>query len=90
MKPIGMKQESYKRYQNDGFTEEEIANIWEMTLVTREQMKLRIGKESREITSSTYKRVEKRLNQEINRRMGIKERKWVNGRTQNVCKDNNW
>jgi len=75
MKPIGMKQESYKRYQNDGFTEEEIANIWEMTLVTREQMKLRIGKESREITSSTYKRVEKRLNQEINRRMGIKERK---------------
>ena len=75
MKPIGMKQESYKRYQNDGFTEEKIANIWEMTLVTREQMKLRIGKESREITSSTYKRVEKRLNQEINRRMGIKERK---------------
>lgn len=72
MKPIGMKQESYNRYQDDGFTEEEIANIWEMTLVTREQMKLRIGKEPREITSSTYKRVEKRLNQEINRRMGIK------------------
>ncbi len=72
MKPIGMKQESYNRYQDDGFTEEEIVNIWEMTLAAREKMKLRVGKESREITSSTYKRVEKRLNQEINRIMGIK------------------
>ena len=72
MKPIGMKQESYNRYQDDGFTEEEIAKIWEMTLAAREKMKLRVGKESREITSSTYKRVEKRLNQEIKQRMGIK------------------
>ena len=72
MKPIGMKQESYNRYQDDGFTEEEIADIWKTTLITREQMKLRIGKEPREITSSTYKRAEKRLNQEINIRMGIK------------------
>ena len=72
MKPIGMKEDSYKRYKEDGFTEKEIVNIWETTLATREQMKLRIGKEPREITSSTYKRVEKRLNQEINRIMGIK------------------
>ena len=63
MKPEGMKDEIYKRYQADGFTEEEIENIWKDTLYFR--AKLAENKPDREITSSTYERAQKRLSKEV-------------------------
>ena len=65
MKPDGMRQEIYERYQADGFTEEDIKRIWKDTLYFRAKAKERQGKEPREITSSTYKRAEKRLHKEV-------------------------
>ena len=64
MKPLGMKQGIYERYQSDGFTEPEIEGIWRDTLVMRGLMAKRQGQEQREITCSTYKRAQKRLNKE--------------------------
>ena len=74
MKPDGMKEETYKRYQSDDFSEEEIGEIWKNTLITRARMAKERAedKEPREITSSTYKRAQKRLNKQINDRFGIK------------------
>lgn len=74
MKPIGMTEEVYIRYQNDGFTQEEIEKIWEQTLKTREQMKLNLNKETREITSSTYERSQRKLNQKTNDWFGLNRR----------------
>lgn len=74
MKPIGMTDEVYIRYQNDGFTQEEIEKIWQQTLKTREQMKLNLNKEPREITSSTYEIAQKKLNQKVNDWFGLNRR----------------
>lgn len=69
-KPTGMQQEVYERYILDGFTQLEIEKIWQDTLLTRSRMKEK--SEPREITSSTYERAQKRLNQEIKNMFGIK------------------
>ena len=69
-----MTEEVYIRYQNDGFTQEEIEKIWEQTLKTREQMKLNLNKEAREITSSTYERSQRKLNQKTNHWFGLNRR----------------
>ncbi len=73
MKPNGMKEEIYKRYQSDGFSEEEIGIIWDITLATRAKMakKLAEDREPREITSSTYERAQKRLEKDVLRNMGV-------------------
>ena len=73
LKPDGMKEETYKRYQSDGFSELEIEKIWENTLITRARMaKERAeGREPREITSSTYERAQKRLEKDVLRNMGV-------------------
>ena len=63
MKPEGMKEEIYKRYQIDGFTEDEIQEIWQHTLYFRS--KLAENNPEREITSSTYERAQKRLSKEV-------------------------
>lgn len=63
MKPEGMQEHIYKMYQSDGFTEEEISKIWQDTLYFRQKMAEK--REEREITSSTYKRAQKKLNQEV-------------------------
>ena len=63
MKPEGMREEIYKRYQSDGFTEDEIAEIWQHTLYFR--AKLAENNPEREITSSTYERAQKRLSKEV-------------------------
>lgn len=67
MKPEGMEDHIYKRYQTDGFNEFEIAKIWENTLYFRNKMAERLSgdKEPREITSSTYIRAEKKLTQNV-------------------------
>lgn len=74
MKPIGMTDEVYKRYQNDGFTQDEIEKIWQRTLKTREQMKLNLNREPREITSSTYERAQNKLNKKVNDWFGLNRR----------------
>ena len=63
MKPDGMKEEIYKRYQSDCFTEDEIEKIWQHTLYFR--AKLAENKPDREITSSTYEVAQKRLSKEV-------------------------
>lgn len=63
MKPEGMQQDIYERYQADGFTESEIEKIWQDTLYFRGKMAEK--REEREITSSTYERAQKKLNQEV-------------------------
>lgn len=70
-KPLGMTDEVYLRYIDDGFNQQEIERIWEQTLKTREQMRLNLNKESREITSSTYEKAQKRLTQKVNNMFGI-------------------
>lgn len=37
-KPNGMSQESYDRYKSQGFSDAEIAGIWEQTIATRARM----------------------------------------------------
>lgn len=74
MKPIGMTDEVYERYQDDGFTQEEIEKIWQQTLKTREQMKLNLNKEPREITSSTYEIAQKKLNKKVSDWFGLNRR----------------
>ena len=63
MKPEGMRQDIYERYQKDGFSESDIERIWQDTLYFRSKMAEK--KEAREITSSTYERAQKKLNQEV-------------------------
>lgn len=63
MKPEEMSEESYKRYQSDGFTEDEIAEIWQHKLYFR--ARLAENNPDREITSSTYERAQKRLSKEV-------------------------
>lgn len=63
MKPEGMKEEIYKRYQSDRFTEDEIEKIWQHTLYFR--ARLAGNKPEREITSSTYEMAQKRLSKEV-------------------------
>lgn len=63
MKPDGMRDEAYKRYQEQGFTEEDIAQIWQHTLYFRARMAEK--REEREITSSTYERAQARLKKDV-------------------------
>ena len=70
MKPDGMRQEIYERYQADGFTEEDIKRIWKDTLYFRAKAKERQGKEPREITSSTYIRAQNRLQKDVSNWFG--------------------
>ena len=58
-----MAQEWYEQYLSDGFTEEQIADIWQDTLYFRNEMSQR--KEEREITSSTYIRAQKNLDRHV-------------------------
>ena len=65
MKPDGMTEEVYKRYQADGFTEEDIERIWQDTLYFRAKMAENQGKPEREITCSTYERAQKGLKKDV-------------------------
>lgn len=71
MKPTGMRQAIYERYQSDGFTETDIERIWQETLVTRELMAKRRGQEPRDVTCSTYERAQKKLKKSVD--------EWFNG-----------
>ena len=68
MKPEGMRQDIYERYQAEGFTEPEIEKIWQDTLYFRNKMAEK--REQREITSSTYERAQKKLNQDVSNWFG--------------------
>ena len=68
MKPDGMQEHIYKQYQNDGFNETEIKRIWQDTLWFRERMVK--NPDEREITSSTYERIQKRLTAEVSAWLG--------------------
>lgn len=63
MKPEGMTTEVYERYKADGFTEDDIQRIWQDTLYFRSKMAEK--REDREITSSTYKNAQRRLDQDV-------------------------
>lgn len=68
MKPEGMQQDIYERYQADGFTESEIEKIWQDTLYFRGKMAEK--GEGREITSSTYERAQKNLKRDVDNWFG--------------------
>ncbi len=68
MKPKGMLDHNYKRYQENGFNESEIEQIQKDTLYFRNRMAQK--KIDREITCSTYERAEKRLTKEVAMWMG--------------------
>ena len=68
MKPEGMRQDIYERYQAEGFTGPEIEKIWQDTLYFRNKMAEK--REQREITSSTYERAQKKLNQDVSNWFG--------------------
>jgi len=70
-KPLGMTDEVYLRYIDDGLNQHEIEQLWVQTLKTREQMRLNLNKEPREVTSSTYERAHKRLTQKVNNMFGM-------------------
>lgn len=63
MKPEGMRQDIYERYQADGFSESDIQRIWQDTLYFRSKMAEK--KEAREITSSTYENAQRKLTKEV-------------------------
>ena len=63
MKPEGMTTEVYERYITEGFTEADIERIWQDTLYFRSKMAEK--REAREITSSTYKNAQRRLDQDV-------------------------
>jgi hypothetical protein len=65
MKPDGMSEEIYKRYQSDGFTELDIERIWQDTLYFRHKMAINSEKPDREITCSTYERAQKNLKRNV-------------------------
>ena len=71
-KPNGMLPDIYERYLDDGFTDAEIAEIWQHTLYFRGKMREHIGEE-REITCSTYERAQKKLSQNVKDWMGFKK-----------------
>ena len=58
MKPEGIRQDIYERYQADGFSESDIERIWQDILYFRSKMAEK--REPREITSSTYERAQKK------------------------------
>ena len=64
--------ELHDRYIRDGFTEDEITQIWKDTLVIRKQISERKNIEQREITSGTYMRAQKRLTKRVNDFLGIR------------------
>jgi hypothetical protein len=66
----GFTQEQYNRYKNDGFTDEEIEQIWEDR---NTMLELYSNKAEREITSSTYIRSHKALNKQVESWLGIKK-----------------
>lgn len=72
MKPEGMEQEWYERYQQDGWSEEEITQIWENTLLTREQMRRNKNNPPRYITCATYENAQKRMLREVDTIMGLR------------------
>lgn len=65
--------EWYTRYKNDGFTDEEIAQIWEDRKTMIELYYSEPKKNEREITSSTYLRSQKALNKDVDKWLGIKK-----------------
>ena len=68
MKPDGMTDEIYKRHQADGFTEDEIAKIWQDTLYFR--ARLAEKKDEREITCANYENAQKRMTKDVENWMG--------------------
>ena len=63
MKPEGMRQDIYERYQADGFSESDIERIWQDTLYFRSKMAEK--REPREITCSTYERAQANLKNDV-------------------------
>ena len=64
--------EWHDRYIKDGFSEDEIIQIWKDTLTVRKQISERKNEEPREITSDTYIRAQKRLNKKLNDFLGVR------------------
>lgn len=65
MKPDRMQQECYERYQQDGWTEDDIQRIWGETLQMRKLMRENKDKPPREITCMNYENAVKRTNKAI-------------------------
>ena len=63
--------ELYSRYQIDGFSDEEIVQIWKDRAIMLELYYNGTEKEPREITSSTYIRSQKRLNRKVENWLGL-------------------
>lgn len=66
----GFSPEQYERYKKDGFTDEEIAQIWNDRAVMIDLYFKEPKEEAREITSSTYLRNQKKLNKAVNDWLG--------------------
>ncbi len=66
--------ELYARYKSDGFSDEEIAQIWKDRSVMLELYYNKTEKEPREITSAAYLRSEKSLKRQVDNWFGIKTR----------------
>jgi hypothetical protein len=64
--PNGMSKDVYERYKSDGFTDDQIKQIWKDTLRTREIMENNKNKPERNITSGTYERAQKRQRKDFN------------------------
>lgn len=71
----GMLPEIYERYLDDGFTDEEIAEIWQHTLYFRGKMREHIGEERSEhdVTCSTYERTKKKTQTNVENWMGFRK-----------------
>ena len=68
MKPDGMTDEIYGGYLEQGFSESEIAKIWQDTLYFR--AKLAEKKDEREITCTNYENAQRRMTKDVENWMG--------------------
>lgn len=64
--PEGMEKSVYEKYVQDGFSSEQINQIWADTLQTRKMIEANKGKPERSITTGTYERAQKRLQKDVN------------------------
>lgn len=74
--PKGMRPEVYEDYKSQGMTQKEILATWKITLETRERMRLKSlqPQEERYITTQTYERARKRMQQRVDDVMGFSRR----------------
>lgn len=67
-KPSGMSKTLYERYKAQGFSESEIAKIWDDTKRTRKRMSSKSSRARPEsqVTSTTYENAQRRMQKNVN------------------------